>query len=336
MAMSLSELNVYHREKIMYENVLTKFENILFNKLGEKVKFGPKMSMFKYEPNPIMVLDDLKAEGYEIVERKECLSLKLSKCFLTKIAKFHAAGAKVLQTEGMLFDCLDRNSPNAAKQDNESPLSLTFLRMHDEFIKALRSYGGCDEYADKVEKWDRNLLATGYLYESKPMKCGLRVLNHGDVWTNNMMFNLDTNEVLLIDYQLSFWGSPAYDILPFLAASIHDDIKVKHFDELVEFYYQELSESLRKLDYSDPIPNFEEFKDDLMEKGFIFAGFLEYLFFVKTTSGFSFDMLMFGKDEEALQEVYNRLYQEEAFVKAVKVWLPFMNERGFLDVLIRS
>ena len=47
-------------------------------------------------------------------------------------------------------------------------------------------------------------------------------------------------------------------------------------------------------------------------------------------------MLMFGKDEEALQEVYNRLYQEEAFVKAVKVWLPFMNERGFLDVMIRS
>lgn len=268
-AMSLSELNVYHREKIMYENVLTKFENIWFDKIGEKVRFGPKMSMFKYEPNPIVVLDDLKAEGYEIVDRKECLSLELSKCFLSKIAKFHAAGAKLLQTEGMLHDCLDRNGSNAAQPDIDNPLSKAFVRTHDEFIKALKSYGGCDEYVEKVEKWDRDLLATGFLYESKPMKCGLRVLNHGDVWTNNMMFKLDTNEVLLIDYQLCFWGSPAYDILPFLSASVHDDVKVTHFDELVEFYYQEFTVALRKLEYSDYIPSLDEFKEDLMEKGFI-------------------------------------------------------------------
>jgi len=266
---SLSEMNVYHREKIIYEDVLTKFEDILFDKLGEKFRFGPKMSMYKYEPSPIIVLDDLKAEGYETVNRKECLSLELSKCFLSKIAKFHAAGAKVLQTEGMLHDCFDRNSPNAAKPDIESPLSLTFIRIHDEFIKSLRSYGGCDEYVNKVKKWNRKLIATGYMYENKPMKCGLQVLNHGDVWTNNMMFKLDTKEVLLIDYQLSFWGSPAYDILPFLGASVHDDVKVKHFDELVEFYYQEFTETLKKLEYSDHIPTFEEFKEDLKEKGFI-------------------------------------------------------------------
>ncbi|XP_070499110.1 uncharacterized protein [Chironomus tepperi] len=333
-AMSLNELNVYYREKIMYENVLTKFEQIYFDKLGEKVRFGPKMSMFKYEPNPIVVLDDLKAEGYAIVDRKACLSLELSKCFLAKIAKFHAAGAKVLQTEGMLHDCLDRKSTNGAKPDINNPLSLAFARMHDEFIKALRSYGGCDEYADKVEKWDRDLLATDYLYECKPMKCGLRVLNHGDVWTNNMMFKLDTNEVLLIDYQLSYWGSPAYDILAFLAASVHDDVKVKHFDELVEFYYQEFTENLRKLEYEDSIPSLDEFKDDLQEKGFIFAGFLEYLFFIKSSTEFSLDMLMNGKDEKVLQEVHDGLFQDELLIKAVKTWLPFMNERGFLDIMI--
>jgi hypothetical protein len=190
------------------------------------------------------------------------------------------------------------------------------------------------------------------------MKCGLQVLNHGDVWTNNMMFKLDTKEVLLIDYQLSFWGSPAYDILAFLAASVHDDVKVKHFDDLVDFYYQEFTETLRKLEYPEHIPTFEEFKEDLMEKGFIrkynfkihpqtktgndnffyntVAGFLEFLFFIKSSTEFSFDMLMHGQDEEALQDVYNRLYQDELLIKAVKVWLPFMDERGFLDALISS
>jgi len=47
-------------------------------------------------------------------------------------------------------------------------------------------------------------------------------------------------------------------------------------------------------------------------------------------------MLMHGQDEEALQDVYDSLYQDELLIKAVKVWLPFMNERGFLDALIIS
>ena len=112
-------------------------------------------------------------------------------------------------------------------------------------------------------------MATCYYYESKPMKCGLQVLNHGDVWTNNIMFRFDPLDVLLIDYQLCFWGSPAYDILAFLAASVHDDIKVKHYDDLVEFYWQEFSENLRKLEYSDHIPSLDEFKEDLTKKTFI-------------------------------------------------------------------
>lgn len=269
MTESLGELNVYQREKIMYENVINKFEAILHDKLGEKVRFGPNLLVFKYEPNPIVVLDDLKSEGYAVMDRKEGLTVEQSKSFLTKLAQFHAAGAKVEETEGILFDCLDRNSPKAPKGNPEDPLALAFIRMHKEFVAALRCYGGCDEYADKAEKWDKELLSTGYMYESRPMKCGIRVLNHGDVWTNNMLFKQDTNEVLIIDYQLCFWGSPAYDLLSFLATSVHDDFKTKHFDELVEVYYQVFSETLKKLEYSSNIPSLDELKEDLMDKGYI-------------------------------------------------------------------
>lgn len=42
------------------------------------------------------------------------------------------------------------------------------------------------------------------------------------------------------------------------------------------------------------------------------------------------------KDEKVLQAVYDGLFQDKLFIKAVKAWLPFMNERGFLDLLIRT
>lgn len=94
---TLSEMNVYQRENLMYGEVLKSFEKILLDKTGKEIEFGPKMLLFVYEPNPIIVLEDLKAKGYEMVDRKEGLSLELSKCFLSKLARFHAAGAAKFQ-----------------------------------------------------------------------------------------------------------------------------------------------------------------------------------------------------------------------------------------------
>jgi hypothetical protein len=39
------------------------------------------------------VLDDLKASGYEMLDRKIGLNLQQTKLFLDKLAKFHAASA---------------------------------------------------------------------------------------------------------------------------------------------------------------------------------------------------------------------------------------------------
>lgn len=55
---------------------------------------------------------------------------------------------------------------------------------------------------------------------------------------------------------------------------------------------------------------------------------------MKSSTEFTLDLLMNEKDEKILQKVYDGLFLDMLFIKAVKVWLPFMNERGFLDLLI--
>lgn len=47
-------------------------------------------------------------------------------------------------------------------------------------------------------------------------------------------------------------------------------------------------------------------------------------------------MLMFETNEDVLRELYDRLFQDEYYIRGVKSWLPFMNERGFLDISIPS
>lgn len=35
-------------------------------------------------------------------------------------------------------------------------------------------------------------------------------------------------------------------------------------------------------------------------------------------------------------EKYQKIFQNEIYKKAVTLWLPFLNKRGFLDALIKS
>lgn len=92
------EFSVFPRERFIYENVLTSFENIWLERAGEEIKFGPRSIKFETDPYEIIVLDDLKAEGYEMLDRKVGLNMEQSKLLLTKLAKFHAASAIRYQT----------------------------------------------------------------------------------------------------------------------------------------------------------------------------------------------------------------------------------------------
>jgi thiamine kinase-like enzyme len=155
----------------------------------------------------------------------------------------------------------------------ESPFVGGFARMHKVLTESVRSYGDCDVYADKIAKWDHKKLMTQWIATTRPMKCGFEVMNHGDAWMNNMMFKQDeennTVDVKMVDFQGPFWASPAYDILYFMISSVADDIKVSYFDDIIEFYHDQLKDSLKKLDFDQYIPTLSEFHDDLLDKGAI-------------------------------------------------------------------
>lgn len=48
------------------------------------------------------------------------------------------------------------------------------------------------------------------------------------------------------------------------------------------------------------------------------------------------EMMLEETDERKLSEMYERIYSNEILENAIKSWLPFLNERGFLDSLFWS
>jgi hypothetical protein len=89
----LKKFSVFPRERFIYDDVIASFEAIWQERAGETVKFGPDFIKSETDPYEIIVLDDLKAQQYSMLDRKIGLQLTHTKLALEKLAKFHAASA---------------------------------------------------------------------------------------------------------------------------------------------------------------------------------------------------------------------------------------------------
>lgn len=82
----MKEYGVFPRERLMYEDILSSFEKIWHDKTSEEIQFGPKGIKFTSDPYEIIVMDDLKAAKYKMLDRKEGLTVAQGKLLLSKLA----------------------------------------------------------------------------------------------------------------------------------------------------------------------------------------------------------------------------------------------------------
>lgn len=89
----MKEFAIFDREIIMYQDAIASFEKIWRDVANEEVEFGPQCIKIVRDPYEVIVLDDLKDSGYEMLDRKVGVSFEQAKLFMVKLAKFHAASA---------------------------------------------------------------------------------------------------------------------------------------------------------------------------------------------------------------------------------------------------
>jgi hypothetical protein len=99
----IKQWSVFPREIFIYNDVISSFERIWKEKANEVVVFGPKCLKVAEEPYEVVVLDDLKAEGYQMLNRKVGCNVQQAKLVLSKLAKFHAASAVRHQTVSYFY-----------------------------------------------------------------------------------------------------------------------------------------------------------------------------------------------------------------------------------------
>uniref|UniRef100_A0A1A9W8G1 CHK domain-containing protein n=1 Tax=Glossina brevipalpis TaxID=37001 RepID=A0A1A9W8G1_9MUSC len=329
----LKPYDIFNREISIYEKVLPKLK-LLLNEINDSEEIFIKVIFWDYKQQ-ILIFEDVSMKGYTMPNRVERLDKDHVKLVLKKLAKLHASSAVLNERENKCLEIYDRGFFNRYTDTYKT-----------YFVSNLMA---CARYLDqspKYAKYAEKLFALKSHYMNIGVKCfepcenDVNVLAHGDVWTNNLMFRYDQvtkkpNDVLIIDFQYAFWGSPTLDLHYFFNTSLKETLRLNELDELFQNYHKFFVQTLLKLNYSmKPIPSLRKFFLEMEQKRFFAfhsAVVIQPVMINEDSKDVDFK-LIWGEDESAIN-FKNNLYKNPQVQDILKNLLPIFYSKGLLESL---
>ncbi|TMW53363.1 hypothetical protein DOY81_001567 [Sarcophaga bullata] len=326
----IREWKIFFKEHNTYTQYIPAFENY-YRKAGFEIKLAPRL----LEPtqchinDDYLILEDLRSRGFKNFNRHLGLDLKHTEAVLKKLAQFHAASAQYFQENGayhVLYDkCLSCEVDRFVAHRQ---------KMSDIFRKHLGLYGNL-EYLETKLKIYSETQPDPFQLKSNWKTNKFNVLNHGDCWSNNIMFQYDQHgqlkDINFIDFQMSRCGSPAQDLIYFLLSSTSLEIKLKHFDYFIHYYHEQLIVHLNLLEYKGDLPSLRDihvelFKHDYWVYPTVTA--LMPIVLCESRDDANVDTLINEDNDEFKQAMYSN----DLYVRNMHLLLPWLDNRGAFDI----
>ncbi|XP_016964700.1 uncharacterized protein LOC108034332 [Drosophila biarmipes] len=263
----LEDVNVFIKEKQTYTDVLPRLDI-----LSRGDTFGAKYYHSVKTPVQTIVFSDLKVEGYKVASREAGLDWNHASLILQQLGKFHATSMVLAKKDPAIVGKYSRGMLS----EDTLMKSDTFEQMFGGFLKGLVKSSTAWPGFEKITKNLQRLLdnfRSVCASAAKP-KEGDRyvVLNHGDMWTNNFMYAYENasepavpTRAIFVDFQLSFYGSPACDLNFFLNTSIKLELLKERREDLIKVYYAAFKDALEYARFED-IPTFEDLQYELRSR----------------------------------------------------------------------
>ncbi|ETN60248.1 Juvenile hormone-inducible protein [Anopheles darlingi] len=329
----LDVYDVFKREIAAYDVVMPKVEQLL-SSIGYNKRLAPVAHAIHSTTIKHFVFEDLSLQGYKPVDRAAGLSFSQLQMVLEKVAKFHAATA-VLYT-------IDEESMASHHYRNISEDVPHFYPLFQNSVVACGEQASTwpttkGRIAEKLLALERTIIAKGCQVYTRNERDWFSVLNHGDLWVNNVMYKVEPRtgkplDVLLVDYATGFFGSPAIDLSYLLFTSAANDVTVDDFDLLLQHYHAELVDTLTKLKYGKRIPTLLDIQIEMLRKGHngvMFSTFLIPLRLLEDTANADLGGLL-GRSEEAIA-FRQRLFSHPRYQDRMEYLLNFYDRKGYLD-----
>ncbi|EDS34163.1 Juvenile hormone-inducible protein [Culex quinquefasciatus] len=256
--------DVFDKEIIIYKNILPKLVAVI-SKLGGAVELAPQLIYSSDVPSNLMVLEDLTVRGYSVENQQLGLNLEQSKMAIEKMAFMHAASVVLLAESPADFARFAKGTFHADHKDKLGYFSNALATV----AESASELGINSAVAGKLKTLPAKAIQKAIDAYGSDFQ-GLKVLNHGDFWTNNVMYKYNNNELIdaiFVDFQNCVVGSPIIDLVYFLTSSPSYEVLEQSRDELIYVYHETLSLLLQRLDYKKSIPSLVDLQVELLKHG---------------------------------------------------------------------
>ncbi|XP_046809579.1 uncharacterized protein LOC111674599 isoform X1 [Lucilia cuprina] len=320
-------LRLFPKEEEMYYRILPRFEK-LYEDVGKIVQFAPKVHRFDHDIGVEHILmEDLQMNRYKNINRFEGLDIIHSETVLRKLAEYHAASACYVEKYGQFSEDFTQG---VFSSKNRSLLQE--FNASSAFLAQLKKWPNCLKYYEKL--CDTDVYLVDRLLEDQKVNAReFNVLNHGDLWCNNIMFQYDAfgkiKNTLFVDFAISKYGSPANDLYYFILSSCAADIKLSKFDYMVRYYYDHLIENLKLLQYARPLPKLVNIHCSLLRNGLAAYMVVSKVFpavILQNTDNANLENYI---DDQSKMKM--SMFSNPKYVEAMMEILPWLDNRGLLD-----
>ncbi|EDW66718.1 uncharacterized protein [Drosophila virilis] len=323
--------NIFATEFAMYKTIVPELEQI-YRDAGVEVKFGAKAYELKGAKSDYILLEDLAPRGFKNTNRTEGLDQEHTECALKRLSMWHAASAMRVATKGAYPENL---TVGFFKEELRPMLAEMNNSLAKNFLSSVKMYEGNEDYIEKLKALEPNI--TDQIFKmAKVDHNNFNVLNHGDFWSNNMMFSHDAfgqiKDICLVDFQIPKWGVVAQDLYYFLLSSTKLEDKLTKFDHYIKFYHDSLVENLKTLKYPKTPPTLRELHMTLYKYGFwgyLTATGVMSAVLVDPTETASFENFLSDSTEGT--DFKTLLYTNPRYRKHMQAILPWLLNRGAIE-----
>ncbi|CAO1433051.1 unnamed protein product [Diamesa tonsa] len=300
--------------------------NQLLRSVGEYSKINPELVYQSMKPFPVIVLEDLNVRGFEMMSN-QIENFEDSKTIFQRLAMFHAASYFLVNEKKADYSSFKYSIFHLGE-------SLTvqsfFHESIDTFIEAIAEWPGYESYVPKLKEFRKTFYEIG---KQVYTPAAHNVLNHGDFHIKNLVgTKLDNgliDDFYMLDFQLSVYASPCVDLFYALYNAISDKDRQTRRDEIIHYYHQEFTGTLKKLGFIKSIPSLADLQQELLKNGTmeVIKCICFKIFFHMDSANTQVTEMIRGGNTKELKKL---IFASESYQKFVKAELPRLVQKGFL------
>lgn len=227
----LINTGIFLKEVRIYKEIFSEFSKID----SDRDFWCPKTYLLR---DDLLVFDDLSLKNYRVPdENVNELSQKQIEAVLKTLANYHACS--------LIYERKNQISIGEKFHDILFETSVMDIPWYHSGLDTIRKIALKNFYIDSSESetFYNHLHSTIKIMESSPFNIP-HVLNHRDLWRNNLMFANTPIHCVLIDFQTARYLPLSVDIMTAIFCNTSQcDEMMEHF---LDLYYSNLSKKLKK------------------------------------------------------------------------------------------